>query len=269
MFEVVYVHGFGKQPDEPEFSKKIKRFLINQSIDFEIFNYHWDSSSIELKYLPRNWLFAKKLAEKESSNFSYFIRKREEKGIPYYIVAFSLGTSVVLKGLNQLQMKLMHLRGIFFMGAAIPNNSTLKSGILPNKTKIINYHSKWDNVLSRLYRGIEPEDPGGLVGFSDMSIFENYNVKCGHVKLITYDKILEPIAYLILANQGIFIKGFLLPKLKVRTLGGKTFWNDVIKIGKYLIQQNSIFGYYRGIDLEDNYRRVFLSRNLHTIIQNI
>jgi hypothetical protein len=95
----------------------------------------------------------------------------ERDGTPYYLIAYSMGARVVTKAFDRYPVRLRNLKGVFFLGAAIPVTTRIKAGVLPSGLKIVNYHSPTRDVVLLSYENLERVAAGGADGFDDANVF--------------------------------------------------------------------------------------------------
>lgn len=280
----VYVHGFGEGgkatiPFKKQMDNTIKAFGVNAALQ----TFSYSDEKLNFLDIVDQWHQAKVVAENSGEKFyKEVILKLEQKQKPYYVVGYSLGTRVIAKCLEQSKDKLKYLKGIYFLGSALPHDAKLSSAMLPEEMKIINYHSEnLDIILKVSFKVAEGKNAGGEVGFDDKKLFVNRRTVCTHARKggpITrdYSDMAEAIAYMVLYNEGIYIKGdepnF---NLKMKTSTGALHWNDLIefprKEDKILIQQNVNTGHYRAVSAatDNTRRRLAWDENMHTILRQL
>ncbi len=264
--KIVYVHGFGGRDPFSDFEKKLRNFFekINFRDRVAIESYSWNSGNINLKNLGYLWSEAKKEAENEAIKFANYINKLESDNVEYYIVAFSLGSFVVLNALN-ITNSLKNIKKVIFMGAASPNSFTLTKTV---DSKILNYYSpNMDKVLSNLYNNIEGVPAGGVVGFQDFKSFQNIKTNFTHKIGQNYLELVDTIGWLISFKEGFIVSGETNINIPIKTLGGHTFWHHVYENDKIIIQYNAILGWYRALNSLNE--RLCWSKNLHAILKGL
>ncbi len=281
----VYVHGFGEGGKKSiPFEKQLNNSLedLGQKSDVKAFIY--SKAKINFTNVLKQWQSEKALADKSGLKlYEEVLLPLEEKGVPYSLIAYSLGTRVVADCLEQSKAKLKHLKGIYFVGSALPHDVTINRAMLPVDMKIVNYHSSnLDYILKISFRVAEGKNAGGEVGFDDSTVFKNMRTVCTHARKggpITrdYSDMAEAIIYLSYFNENKIIDGDPLPyNLKSRVLSGSIHWNDLIELkhtelGKILIQQNVNTGHYRAvnIDADGTRTRIAWGGNMHTILKHL
>jgi len=268
MTKIIYIHGFGGKEPYSEFEKKMRLFFesINFRNKISIESYPWNSQHIDLKRITYLWEEAKKEAVYEAEKLAIYLKNLEKENTHYYLIAFSLGTFVVLNALN-LMNEFNFIKKIIFMGSASPKNFKITAKI---NNKIINYYSiKKDKVLENLYGNIEGIPAGGLVGFDDLNNFINIKTNCVHKLGHNYLNLAEAIGYLITFNENFITEGSVNLNWEISTMGGKVFWDDIYENDKIIIQQNDyIFKRYRAIDKISN-KRLCWSKNLHAVLKEM
>jgi len=280
----VYVHGFGEGgkkniPFPKQMNDTIREFGTNA--DIQTFCYSKDK--LDFTNIVEQWYQAKITAENSGERFyNDMILKLEQKKQPYYIVGYSLGTRVVAKCLEQSKEKLKYLRGIYFLGSALPHDANIPRDMLPDTMRIVNYYSEnLDVILKVSFRVAEGKNAGGEVGFDDKKLFINRRTVCTHARKggpITrdYSDMAEAIAYMALFNEKIYIEGDAPnPNWKMRVSTGSLHWNDLINFpqerGVILVQQNVNTGHYRAVSIDGNKSRHRLAwgNNMHTIFEQL
>lgn len=301
-WEAVFVHGFGGQTENPPFVSNARSFLAKNfgrdEAPLNVRTHAWDS--VELPWwecreqsLCQKWKEAKEKAEIEAK----VLKEREvdaleRRGQPYVLIGFSLGAYVIARSLEHCWEKLRHLRGIIFLGAAVPRSYRPDASILPDGLRILNYHSLiYDHVLKDAYQGVETEEQaGGRVGFGDPRLFDDRQVGCTHVRKwwglgvfhFDYSEMADPLMYLLLWRQGIQLG----EGEPVKHCGWwpmtrwESWWNEVAfferatidgESGPVLIQWNKLWGHFRAGTRTDNgaWRPRLFARNLHLLLKAI
>ncbi|MGD9707856.1 MAG: hypothetical protein AB7V07_09370 [Candidatus Delongbacteria bacterium] len=277
----VYVHGFGEYGLYTSFEEKMREFLLPVSDITEVFTYRWERLRINPVKVTDQWQNSKARADSVATHFlNSVILKLEDENVPYVIVGYSLGTRVVTGALKLSDCHLQYLKGIYFLGSALPNDCNPDISKLPPGIKIINYYSKFfDTVLKMSYSYAEKNEAGGEVGFSD-SAFVNYRTVCTHVHKggpvqRDYTELGEPIGYLSLMEQGIFYKeDYNDHNIEMPVLDGEVQWNDIVIYDhprKILIQQNMTTGHYRAVEIaaDGGRTRVAWGNSLHAILDGL
>jgi hypothetical protein len=264
--KIIFIHGFdgGTTEKESKFDDDIREVfmeyaMFNPDVEF----YQWDSKGRILTKgvlpqiikdtvtFPLRWKKAKIYAKKhEAKNFLNYIEKLEDKKQPYYIIGYSLGTKVIVEALNLRKDKFNMLKGIYFIGAAIPESTKINTKILPNNFKIINFYSpKYDQVLKKIYNIAENpsaflgfgDRAGGEKGFKDENIFKNFKTNSSHLNIddCGFMNMGYSIGYLIAMNEKLNIKS---SDCKISHNNSiKDRWNDLIydSHSDTIYQQNS------------------------------
>ena len=279
----VYVHGFGEFKKVPPFEEKMREFLQPLPLKTSVFTYRWDWLKLDLTKVVWQWTQAKQKADQSAKSFlDDVVLELEAAKIPYCIVAYSLGTRVVAKSLEQSPAPLKFLRGIYFLGSALPHTYVVDGTALPEGMNIINYYSPYlDEALKISFYNAEGVKAGGEVGFDDTTRVRNYRTVCTHVHKggplqRDYANLAPAIGYLSLFNEGIFVKGLSADfNLEMPVGSGSFHWNDIIEFDRHshplLIQQNVNTGHYRAvaIDEEESRNRKAWDMNLHTILAEL
>ena len=281
----VYVHGFGGVKESPEFCENLREFLSENEVPSEVVNYEWDSAKVEVLQAGASWLKAQKNADAEAPKFKReVLDKLEREGRKYVVIAFSVGSRVVLKSLDSTESELKGLRGVYFLGSAMTKDVTLSNrAALPKGMKITNYHSPTRDLVHQLaFNFMSEVPPGGQVGFDDTDVFENYPVSCAHahkgVGIATdYSGLAEAIAYLELYEYGVSVPGRTKLNWKTAVMEGELWWNklrtlEVEKHGTVELQQHTARpGYYRAVRVAEDGKRKRIARgeNLHAILEEL
>lgn len=250
--KVIYVHGFGGKRYFPEFERDIKKTLYISNAEVDMYSWNSEGLSNSLYALvfqiasgkaTHMWRRANERASsEESTEFLNQINRYEKKGISYYIVGYSLGAKIVVEALKKQKVRLKNVKGVFFLGAAIPNGTEFDRSILPSHLKITNYHSpKHDNVLKYLYKIVMFEKAGGSEGFTNTEIFENMETQSSHSpstdKRCNFLNMANAIGYLISMEEGTLNQSDGVCS-SPKPSGDR--WNNIMKISEKLtIQQNS------------------------------
>ncbi|HXK48834.1 MAG TPA: DUF726 domain-containing protein [Clostridiales bacterium] len=277
----VYVHGFGEYGLETSFEEKMREFLEPVKDRTDVFTYRWERVLINPLKVIDQWQNSKARADSVAPHLlNNIVLKLEELEVPYVIIGYSLGSRVVSKALSLADRELKYLKGIYFMGSAMPNDFRPDISKLPPGMKIINYYSKFfDTVLKMSYSYAEKNEAGGEVGFSD-SAFVNYRTVCTHVHKggpvqRDYTELAEPIGYLSLMKEGIFYKeSYIGHNMEMPVLNGGIQWNDIVIYDhprKILIQQNMTTGHYRAVEItaDGGRTRVAWGNSLHAILDGL
>lgn len=265
--EFIYVHGFGEWRFPPAFEKKSKEYVNENKFPVNVSTYRWDSKKLNPFIVLKQWGEAKANADKEAKAFAEkVLKKNEESGTKYAIIAYSLGTRVVIKSFEHYNKPLKNIVGVYFLGAALDNDFKVKKGVLPKGMKIANYYSSvLDGALTISYSIAEGKDPGGETGFEDESMFTNYRTVCTHVYKggpiqRDYSNLYEAIIDVTLFKEKLERKtkepNF---NFEMTVWGGKVHWNDLltVPVGKccYLFQHNVNTNHYRAIWIDEEGKR--------------
>ena len=273
----VYVHGFGGVKESPEFYENLNGFLADAEVPSKVINYEWDSEKVDVLHAGSSWLKAQENADAEAAVFKReVIDSLELAGRPYVLVGFSVGSRVLLKGIEACEAPLEHLHGIYFLGSAMTKDTTLKNrDVLPEGLKIVNYHSPTRDLVHQLaFNFMSDVPPGGQEGFDDEEVFENYAVSCAHAHkgigvATDYSGLAEAIAYLELHDQGVEIAGRTKLNWEMDVMEGDLWWNKLRRVGDVEYQQHTARrDYYRAIRIEKNGERKRVARgdNLHAVM---
>ncbi len=279
----VYVHGFGEFKELVPFEDKMRQFLQRFSLKSTVFTYRWDLVDIKLTEVVSQWNQAKMKADEQAKVFmDEVIMKLEANRVPYFIIAYSLGSRVAAESLQYANEPLQYLHGIYFLGSALPYTYTLKGKCLPAGMKIISYYSAYlDEVLKISFYNAEGIKAGGEVGFADTQRFLNYRTVCTHVHKggpleRDYSNLAAAIGYVSLFRESIFIDGES-PDLNIElpVTSGSLHWNDILQfespLPQIVIQQNVNTHHYRAVEIDQNGNRVRKAwgANLHSILQQL
>lgn len=279
----VYVHGFCEYEQVPPFEAKLRAFFDRLPMNCKVSTHRWDSRKIDLTKVVHQWTQAKLKADSAPKPFmANVVGKLEAQQIPYFIVAYSLGCRVVAESLRHASSRLRHLRGIYFLGAALPHTHRVKAGVLPQGLRVTNYYSRYlDTALKVSFYNAEGIKAGGEIGFDDTNVFENYRTVCTHVHKggpiqRDYSSLAPAIGYLALLDQRIFIKGRRTGYNVGLPVGsGSVNWHDIVQFGKkprtLLIQQNANTRHYRAVAIDERGKRVRRAwgTNLHSILAKL
>ncbi len=278
----VYVHGFGEKRFPPAFETKLKEFLEPHTFKTTVTTYRWESFEIDFSQVAHQWTEAKKNADLEAKNFAKnVLGKMEKEENPYYIIAYSLGTRVVSEAIKAVGAKLSHVKGIYYLGSALPNTYVVDGTHLPDGMKVINYYSEYfDDALKIAFFNAEGIKAGGETGFTDTTHIQNFRTSCTHVykggiAQRDYSDLAEPIGYLALFNLNRFIGSNTTNiNLKMPVWQGKMHWNDVMILEKnskqILFQHNVNSNHYRAVLLsKDKRKRIGWNSNLHTLLHQL
>jgi hypothetical protein len=241
---VVYIHGFGGLRSAPQMVANMREYLGAVEADVSVQNYPWDSKQVltvedgEVRAGYSQWRAAKKAAAAEAPAFRESVFARyEAEGVPYAVVAFSLGSVVVAEALAGYTEQLTHLSGISFVGSALPSDHTFPDNVLPTGVRIRNYHSPGsDMVLRAVYRSAEEGRAAGAIGFSSVDYVVNYRVNCTHIhKPVTlathsdYSQMAVALASLHLLDVGIIVPGTIESWDRGRVGRGSVWWNTIAR----------------------------------------
>ncbi len=272
---IIFVSGFNASRIGREFTPKLQKWF-KQIPDFHvrIKNHGWKSREIRRgSYLidaikvPGKWEKANKTALKEARRLSRRIKSYEKKGKSYYLIGYSLGTKVILESLNKQKKRLKSLKGIYFLGTALPENSRLRNPrILPKNLKILNFYSpKYDSVLKSLTQTMI----AGIKGFK-IPLFQNLKTDASHSPRddeCNFFNLANSIGYFIAYNEGYTIAN---KQIKCDLSSTpRNRWNNLIDLGESWIQQNACpesTNYFRIVDKKGNRVRS-KDCNLHHLIK--
>jgi len=279
----VYVHGFCEFDEITAFEEKIQKCLQPLSMNAMVFTYRWDRVKFNLPKVLSQWSQSKIKADQAAKPFmDEVILKLEAEKIPYFIVAYSLGTRVVAESLRHGPSRLSYLRGIYFAGSALPHNYSVDGTCLPEDMKIISYYSPYmDDVLKFSFHTAEDVQAAGEIGFDNTTYVQNYRTVCSHINKAgpiqrDYSNLASAIVSLSLFKEGIFVKGKPAAlKRKTMVSPGNLNWNDIIAFKEpsdtLWIQQNIYNHSYRAVAIDGEGDRVEKSRgkNLHSVLQKL
>ncbi len=283
----VFVNGMGGRKAQPAFVTNLRKFFSSVNAGVDVRSYTWDSPAIDvfkLRMSGRKLDASKKTADKEAVKFSAELDRLERTGTAYYVIGYSLGARVITKALERRRNRLRKLKGLIFLGAAIPHTTTINSRALPVGLRIYNYHSpKLDQVLAG-YEIIERVAAGGANGFKDTKLFLNYRVSCTHLHKPgihgDYSQMATAIRYLILFTENVFVEGKTRFNLRSKVLKGHLRWNDILsfpgirlnrKVTTILIQQdNHLPSHFRAVSLNGEKRkREAWGFNMHALLYKL
>jgi hypothetical protein len=283
----VYIHGFGGEKDSPQFCENMRAFLSEVKAPARVENFVWDSVEVDILQAGASWIASETSADAEAVPFAkQVIDKYEKAQTPYVIVAFSIGSRVVLRALESRKGKLHFLQAVYFLGSAMPNDTSLPKGVLPAGMKIINYHSPLrDQVHRTAFYFMNDLPAGGQVGYDDTNLFSNYAVSCTHTHKgvgvhIDYSQLAVPIGYIELFRSGYIVPGRLKLNWPSKVGDGDVWWNKVLRVvamrnGKtfpVLIEQHNMNAdYFRAliVDKDGSRKRIARGDNLHAILTSL
>lgn len=143
---------------------------------------------------------------------------------------------MIAKAFDYQESRLKKLRGVFFLGAALPRGYEINKGmILPKGMKITNYYSEhYDRVLPLFYNN-QGVKAGGQVGFDDIKLFDNLRTTCTHShKGIgihrDYSTLAEAIGYLMMWQEQRYIEGKQFKAKRKMVMRGLLSWHDIYQI---------------------------------------
>jgi hypothetical protein len=284
---VLFVHGFGGRVNASDFTQEMQElFGLFDKFQINVETYTWNSKEFNVINVIKQWPLANKEAKKEADYFLEYITKFESRGRPYYLIGYSLGTKVVSIALQKANLKLSNLKGLYFIGAAIPQNMKIPSENLPEGLKIINFFSpKYDKTLANLYtiKGlktkIDGQLAGGQVGFDDHSIFKNLKTDASHSPDdddCNFLNMGNSIGYLIAINEGYSLSNYDESKFPINIINTcnspekiTNRWNNLIWDEDIVFQQNSCgshVNYFRTKSMKQRKEKEGKSCNLHKLI---
>jgi len=263
----IYVHGFNEHRDPLPFEEAMSEFLKPLPLKTTVFTYRWHTMKIDLTQVVHQWTEAKAKAEESGPAFLADLQKLEEARVPYAIVGYSLGCRVVAGALQKAAAPLRGLRGIYFLGAALPHDFVLDARGLPMGMKVVNYYSSFfDDALKISFFNAEGAAAGGETGFDDTRHFQNCHTVCTHVHkggplARDYSTLAPAIGYLALLREGIFIQDRPVKyNIETPVMSGSVNWNDIATFEAQpfpiLLQQNAVTGYYRAVRVGKDGKRV-------------
>jgi hypothetical protein len=185
-FKIIYIHGFGGKNNYPNQIRGITKLLETYQMPPQTVYVHpWDSEVItSLFKIPNHWEKAKEKLGQESKILKEKILEIDRSGDPIYIIAFSLGTRLLLDTLSNLEAPLNNLAHIFLLGGATSNDYELDHIKIKNHTKIINYHSNKRDFALKAFAAREDRDAIGYSGFSkNYTYLKQFNVNRSHLSL--------------------------------------------------------------------------------------
>jgi pimeloyl-ACP methyl ester carboxylesterase len=283
----VYLHGFGGAKKRPRFCANLQEFLDDAELSNRIINYEWDSVRIEVLQAGASWLDAEKRADEDAVKFKLTVLDRlEREQTPYVLIGFSIGSRVLLGALDNSNGKLDMLRGVYFLGSAMTRDTTLDRARLPRDMKIFNYYSpRWDIVHQTSFNFMNRVAAGGLRGFTDTEVFENYAVSCTHTHKgvgvhIDYSQLAVAIAYMTLYKEGIVLEGRAGINLETSVGEGELWWNKVWRVPCRIdgtletveIEQNNVVAeYFRALLIkpDGDRKRIARGSNMHAVLKEI
>ncbi|MCP4847253.1 MAG: DUF726 domain-containing protein [Verrucomicrobiaceae bacterium] len=288
MITFVYIHGFGGEKQSPQFCDNIREFIATTNNRSRVVNYRWDSIKVDPLRAGASWRSSQKRADKEAGRFRREIIDKLEAGQdPYVLVGFSVGSRVIMGALEDIDLPLRNLQGVYFLGSAMTRDTTLTDrSALPKGMRIINYHSPLrDTVHSAAFNFMSEIPAGGQVGFDDHAVFENRRVSCSHAHKgigihIDYSGLAEPIASLELYRTGVRIPGKTKLNIVMPVGEGSVWWNKVLSVevlrgigrGRFEIEQHNMrYGYFRAVRVGEDGKRTRVARgeNLHAILEQL
>jgi hypothetical protein len=126
---------------------------------------------------------------------------------------------------------------------------------------------------------------GGLRGFEDADIFENYAVSCTHTHKgigvhIDYSQLAVAIAYMSLYKEGLVLDGRSGINIATPVGDGDLWWNKVWRVPCHIdgtlqtvkIEQNNMVAeYFRALLIEPDGGRKRIARgsNMHAVLKEI
>lgn len=264
---IVCVHGFGGKSYDSEIAETI-RTRSHELKGLAVETYAWDSGQITSKWTVADWNDAQEKRKAEAPKLSKYLKERDDELV---VVAFSLGCWLLLDSfMNGKRAVPSHISRIFFLGAAAPHTYQLRLLQWPQSLVAINYFSpRADWVLGRLYKNAMGIPAAGEVGFADGLANEapvmNLRVHRAHSMLFNFHSTARTIAELICFEQG--YRSTVAASLDegTTTLGGGTFWDQVIRHRGLLIQRHSWFNHYRVLE-ESTKKRVAWSTSLSALL---
>lgn len=278
----IYVHGFGEVRETMAFQKKMSDFLKPLGLKAAAVTFRWHRMKLDPATVVHQWTQAKAMTGEAGRNLIAELRELDAAGVRTELIGYSLGSGVVAEALRLGGAQLRHLRGVTFLGSALPHDYQVEDGALPAGLKIQNYFSgAFDVVLKVYFYNAEGTQAGGEAGFDDTRHFENHRTVCTHVHkggLIQrdYSSLAPALGYLALAREKIFVAGSP-PQYNVKgPVGeGSVHWNDIARFEAQprpvLIQQNVNTGLYRAVALgeEGQRTRQAWGANLHEILKKL
>lgn len=276
----IYVHGFGENREVVPFEAKMREFLKPLPLRAAVVTYRWDRLDLDLTRIVHQWTQAKARADQAAVELRRDLTALEARRAPYVIIGYSLGARVVAEALKAAPARLGHLRGVYFLGAALPHDYTFDAHALPAGMKIQSYYSSaFDEVLKIPFYNAEGMAAGGEVGFDDGQHVQNRRTVCTHVHKggplqRDYSNLAPVIGALTFYREGIFIKGAPVKfNLAMGVMSGAAHWNDIIDFdaqpAPLLIQQNANTGHFRAVALGPDGKRTRLAwgTSLHELLR--
>lgn len=278
----IYVHGFNENRNPVPFEAALRDFLKPLPLKAAALTYRWQTMKIDLTQVVHQWTEAKAKAEQAGPVFLNDLKSLEEARVPYVIVGYSLGCRVVAGALQKAAAPLRGVRGVYFLGAALPHDFALDAKGLPPGMKIVSYYSSgFDDVLKIPFFNAEGTEAGGEVGFDDTRHFVNRHTVCTHIHkggplARDYSTMAPAIGYLALLNEKIFIQDSPARyNLATAVMAGSVNWNDVATFEAQplpvLLQQNAITGLWRAVTVDQGGKRVRKAwgANPHAILKEL
>ena len=280
----IYVHGFGGEKDNPQFCENMSAFLSKSKAPARVENYPWNSVKVDILKAGTSWRESEKRADEESLHFAAnVIDKYEHARTPYVLVAFSVGSRVVLGALEARKGNLKALQCVYFLGSAMRKDVRLPENVLPAGMKIVNYHSPLRDKVHRTAFSFMSDIPaGGEAGYDDATVFDNHAVSCTHAHKgvgvhIDYSQLAVPIGYIELFKNGFRAPGKLSFNFDFKVGQGDVWWNQVLRVlavqdGKQvpvvIEQSNMRASYFRALMIKKDGTRERIARgkNLHSIL---
>ncbi|MEO0417031.1 MAG: hypothetical protein AAF226_19000, partial [Verrucomicrobiota bacterium] len=254
-------------------------FLKQLPLDYQATTYRWDNMDFNAKMVIAQWAQAKRNLEAKVPDFvEKVLHRYEAEGIDYVLVGYSLGSRMVAEGLKANDQPLEHLRGIYFLGSALPAEYDFSELKLSEGMKIKSYYSdKFDTVLKVSFFHAEGVRAGGEVRFPHPLVL-NYRTACHHVNMggpiqRDYSELAEALGWLILKEERVFVdeekkRHFARPSAG----SGKLHWNEITRIaGGVVIEQNANSKLYRAVKTNTAGKREEAGRsmNLHTLLSEL
>ncbi len=210
--DVLYIHGFGGSKGGP--LEEALSCAVDRRPDVHLGTFRWPSGDlraaaivITLKNLPailmptgpcplntywtfsktlkdatRHWQEATAASEDAAERLLGLLEHRARAGLQLSIIAFSLGTRVLLEGLTRMSPKALGVvRRAVFAGGALPWAAIEKLPLaLQSNDQLINVYSKNDLVLKTLYPLVNKT--GGAAGLRPVPYpgIRNVELSTGH-----------------------------------------------------------------------------------------
>ncbi len=278
----IYIHGFLEHGATTDFEDEMRDFVRDWDNDLQVKTYRWDNEKLDPEKVVAQWTEAKEKVQAKAPDFlREVIQKYETEQTPYVLIGYSLGTRLVATALKQNSEPMEYLKGIYFLGSALPADYSFEGISLPEGLRIQSYYSdKFDTVLKQIYYLAEGERAGGEIGFADTRILDNFRTACHHVHLggpvkRDYSTLASAIGWMTLRNQGITRAASKKSvfQLEVPVGSGEIHWNEITQFRdqKILIEQNSNADFFRGVRIAPDGKRTSLgvSRNLHRLLDEL